>query len=257
MLASWEIDFIKMDAVSPGSGDNSIDDRPIIQAWNQALDATGRDMWLTVSWHLNITYADFWKNYTNGWRVEDDVECYCDTLVSWNSVSKRFADVQPWIKYAGLGGWNDLDSIDVANGALDGITNDEKQSYVTLWAVSAAPFYTGNDLTQLDSYGKGLLTNDEVIAVNQKGRPASPTAKTATSQQQVWWIDNGDGSRTAAVFNLGSSTSNITVSFMDINLSTTVSIRDLWAHQDLGNFTNSWSANVVSHGSRLLTLSPV
>ena len=75
-----------------------------------------------------------------------------------------------WIDDAGPGGWNNLDSLDVGNGAMDGLTNAERQSYMTLWAIEAAPLYTGDDLTKLDPYGLSLLTNDEVIAVDQAGR---------------------------------------------------------------------------------------
>ena len=107
-------------------------------------------------------------------------------MVRWPAVKLRFADVQPWIAHAGAGHWNDLDSVNVGNsGAIDALSACEKRSYATLWAISAAPFYTGSDLTKLDALGTQLLTNPEVLAVNQRGRPARPTNATKTSEQQV------------------------------------------------------------------------
>jgi hypothetical protein len=64
-----------------------------------------------------------------------------------------------WTSWTGPGGWNDLDSLDVGNGVIEGINPDERRAYMTLWAISAAPLYTGDDLTQLDAYGLKLLTN--------------------------------------------------------------------------------------------------
>jgi hypothetical protein len=83
-----------------------------------------------------------------------------------------------WISYAGPGGCNDLDSIDVGNGAMDGLTPDERRSYLTLWAISAAPLYTGDDITRLDRYGLSLLTNREV----SRHRPAGPAGPVAQYQ---------------------------------------------------------------------------
>ena len=87
---------------------------------------------------------------------------------------------------------------------MDGLTDAERQSYMTLWAIEAAPLYSGDDLTKLDSYGLSLLTNYEVIAVDQAGNPAKPVSQ--RTDQQVWYARNSDGSYTVALFNLGAST---------------------------------------------------
>ena len=95
--------------------------------------------------------------------------------MTWNnSVKGRWNDVVQWIDDAGPGYWNNLDALNVGVGAMDGITDAERQSYATLWAIESAPLYSGDDLTKLDAYGLSLLTNDEVIAVNQAGNPAKP-----------------------------------------------------------------------------------
>ncbi|GAB3932749.1 hypothetical protein GCM10027614_02500 [Micromonospora vulcania] len=196
LFADWGYDFLKLDGVGPGSfksGDN-YDNVADVAAWQKAIAATGRPIHLELSWSLDINHAADWKRYSNGWRIDTDVECYCNTLVSWeNSVDDRFDDAPAWSRKAGPGGWNDLDSLNVGNGEMDGLTKAERQSYATLWAISKSPLYTGDDVTRLDEYGLSLLTNREVIAIDQNGgAPARPV--TPVGDQQVW----GRRTRTAA-----------------------------------------------------------
>ncbi|GLV55641.1 hypothetical protein KDH_24850 [Dictyobacter sp. S3.2.2.5] len=257
-FASWGVDYLKLDGVTPGSGRSvsASDNRPDVQAWSQALQQSGRSIWLELSWSLDHNYLSTWQQYANGWRIDTDVECYCGTLVTWdNSIKARFNDVVPWINSAGPGSWNDLDSLDVGSGTLDGISQDERQTYMTLWAIESAPLFTGDDLTQLDSYGTSLLTNDEVIAVDQSGHAAHPVSQ--SSNQQVWFSNNTDGSYTVALFNLNGSAANVTANWSDLGFSGSASVRDLWSHSDLGNFNNNFSASLNGHGSRLLKVTPV
>jgi hypothetical protein len=246
-LASWDIDFLKIDGV----GDWDI---PDIRAWSTALKQSGRSIYFHLSNNLDVNYASIWQKNANGWRIDGDVECYCSTLVTWNSFSSRFNDVPAWINAAGPGGWNDLDSLDVGNGSKDGLSNDERQTYMTLWAISAAPLYTGDDLTTLDSYGISLLTNDEVIAVDHAGHPAHPISQ--ASNQQVWFSNNGNGSYTVALFNLDSAASTVTANWRDLGFSGAATVRDQWSHTDLGTVTNSFSATLNGHASRLLKVVP-
>jgi hypothetical protein len=251
-LAAWGIDFLKFDSVTPGSGhnDTSIDARDDVKAWSKAL--APHHIWLELSWALDHNYADTWKQYANGWRVDWDVECYCahKALTTWNNIARLFPDANLWWRDAGPGGWNDFDSLDIGNGAMDGLTPDERQTAMTLWAISSAQLYTGNDLTNLDSYGLQLLTNDEVIAVDQAGHPAHPVSM--DTEQQVWYANNGDGSYTVGLFNLGSAPATVTVNWSDIGLSGPASVRDLWSHTDLGTFDTGYSSvNLASHASRL------
>lgn len=257
-LAEWGVDFLKLDAVSPGSDSTSYDNRPDVEAWAKALVNSGRDIWFTISWHIDVSYASFWQQYANAWRVEDDVECYCNTLVSWYSVVKRFADVQAWLPYAGAGSWNDLDSIDAGNGTISGLNDDERRSYVTFWAISAAPFYTGNDLTQLDTYGLSLLTNSDVIAVNQLGIPAVPTKSTASGDLQVWYLAHPNGGAVVGLFNLGSSPSQISFSWADVGVppSSQYTATDIWNATTLGQFSGQYTSPLLnSHASQLILLS--
>lgn len=256
-FAGWQVDYLKMDGVGPGSnqGDANHDNTNDIKAWSAALQRTGRPIQYVLSWSLSHNQAATWMRYSNGWRIDTDVECYCGTLVTWNnSVKERWNDVVQWIPDAGPGHWNNLDALDVGNGTMDGINDTERQSYMTLWAIEAAPLFSGDDLTTLDSYGLSLLTNDEVIAVDQAGVPARPVSQ--ATDQQVWYAHNPDGSVTVALFNLGADTATVTANWSDIGVGGPARVRDLWQHQDLGRANGQFGATLPSHGSRLLRITP-
>jgi hypothetical protein len=256
-FASWGVDFLKLDGVGPGSnqGGTDYDNTPDVAAWSNALKATGRPIQFTLSWSLAHADDSVWQEYANGWRIDTDVECYCGTLVTWNnSVKQRWTDVVQWIPDAGPGHWNNLDSLDVGDGTMDGITEAERQSYTTFWAIEAAPLLSGDDLTQLDAYGLSLLTNREVIAVDQAGAPARPVSQ--NTDQQVWYARNTDGSYTVALFNLGSSTATVTANWSDIGLSGPAQVRNLWTHTNTGTAAGAVSASLPEHGSELLRITP-
>lgn len=255
-LHGWGADFLKLDGVAPGSAVAGYDTRADVQAYASALKPY--NIWLELSSSVDISNISTWQQYANGWRIEGDVECYsaCTTpaLTIWSKITNRFKDAPKWAQYAGPGGWNDLDSLDVGNGSMDGITNTERQTTTTLWAISVAPLYTGDDITKLDSYGVSLLTNDEVIAVDQAGKPATPVSQ--SSNQQVWKVKNTDGSYTVALFNLGSSSATVTANWSDLGFSGSATVRDLWSHTNLGSFSDHFSATLSSHASRLLKVTP-
>ncbi|MEV5388468.1 carbohydrate-binding protein [Streptomyces sp. NPDC052721] len=258
LLASWGYDFLKLDGVGPGSfksGEN-YDNVADVAAWQKAIAATGRPIHLELSWSLDIGHAADWKKYSAGWRVDTDVECYCNTLVSWeNSVDDRFTDTPGWTKHAGPGGWNDLDSLDVGNGAMDGLTKAERQTYATLWAIAKSPLYTGDDLTKLDDYGVKLLTNREVIAVDQGDSPSARPV-TPSDPQQVWAAKNPNGTYTVALFNLADAPAAVTADFSSLGFTGKASVRDLWNHENLGSYKNRITEALPAHGSRLFTVTP-
>ncbi|WP_229696533.1 X2-like carbohydrate binding domain-containing protein [Paenibacillus albidus] len=252
LLGEWGIDFVKFDSVTPGSGINDLsrDSRADVEAWSKAL--ARHDIWFELSWALDHNYVDFWKKHANGWRIHWDVESYNSNvgLTEWTNIARLFPAAAIWWRDAGPGGWNDFDSLNVGNGSMDGLTKDERQTAMTFWAISAAPLYAGNDLTRLDSYGLELLTNDEVIAVNQAGRPAHPVS--IDTQQQVWYANNGDGTFNVALFNLGSRSAEVEVKWSDIGLEGPASVRDLWSHTELGTFEEGISGGVLEpHASRM------
>lgn len=257
-FADWGYDFLKLDGVGPGSfksGDN-YDNVPDVAAWQKAIATAGRPIHLELSWSLDIGHAADWKKYSNGWRIDTDVECYCNTLVTWeNSVNDRWDDAPAWSRKAGPGGWNDLDAIDVGNGEMDGLTKAERQSYMTLWAINKSPLFTGDDLTKLDSYGVSLLTNKEVIAVDQNDSPVARPV-TPVGNQQVWGTKNADGSYTVALFNLADSPASVTAQWASLGFTGNASVRDLWNKANLGTYKNKITEALPAHGSRLFTVKP-
>ncbi|MEU0179265.1 carbohydrate-binding protein [Streptomyces massasporeus] len=258
MFADWGYDFLKLDGVGPGSGKSGdqYDNVADVAAWQKAIAATGRPVHLELSWSLDIGRAADWRKHSQGWRIDTDVECYCNTLVSWeNSVDDRWDDTPGWTRHAGPGGWNDLDSLDVGNGEMDGLTQAERQSYATLWAIAKSPLYTGDDLTRLDSYGLSLLTNREVIAVNQGATPPARPV-TPSDPQQVWAAKNPDGGYTVALFNLADRPAAVTAHWASLGFTGKAAVRDLWNHRNLGTHKSRITESLPAHGSRLFTVTP-
>ena len=254
LFASWGIDFIKLDGVTPGSySDNtSIDNRPDVAAWSKAIALSGRPIWLTVSWAIDSDYLSTWQQYSNARRIEDDVECEgnCATLTDWNRIYQRFRDLPAWQDATSVSlGWNDLDSLDIGDGALDGLTNDEKQTAFSLWAVANAPMYLGGDLTKLDSFAKGLLSNDEVVAINQSGHPAK---QVLGGNQPVWVTSLGNNTYYVAIFNLDDVSTIARVPWNLLGINGAISIRDLWSHTYQLPSIGTYSTFLKGHGVRLL-----
>ena len=256
LFARWGVDFIKMDFVGPGGGYKGFrrtNNRPDIKHWAEALKNTGRPIWLELSNGLSLKYAKFWRKYANGWRIDNDIEAYhTPYLTSWARANTRFSRVPKWVRYGGPGGWNDLDSLDIGNGRRDGLTYRERQSVMTLWCISCAPLYIGDDLTDLTARGFSILTNRAAIAIDQAGRVAIPLPTTIA--QQVWRIKNPDGSFTVALFNLKSKRSKVVVRWRQLGFHGPATVRDLWKHKDLGIFRHGFGKALDVHACRLLRI---
>jgi len=157
--------------------------------------------------------------------------------------------------YAGPGHWNDPDMLEVGNGRM---TDTEYRSHFSLWALLAAPLIAGNDLRNMRPEIHDILTNKEVIAVNQDalGREGERVAK--NGDLEVWGKQLKDGSRAVILLNRGSGEQQITVNWEDIGYPNTVNaaVRDLWQHKDLGKFTGKFPAAVASHGVVMVTVKP-
>jgi alpha-galactosidase len=259
LFASWGVDYLKMDFVGPGGGNVPADNRADIAHWHAALAKTGRPIHLELSNSLSFDAVDTWQNYSNGWRIDGDVECYSKcpgVLTNWDQrVVKRFSDVPKWVPYAGPGHWNDLDSVEVGNGATDGLTPDERQSVMTLWSIEAAPLLLGTDLRHLDPADLPLITNRQVIAVDQAGVAAHPLSQ--ATPQQVWVSKQRDGSYVVALFNLASAPATVATTWDQVGLPGPVrTVRDLWQHCAVAHTSDGISATVPAHGSRLLRVVP-
>jgi len=257
LFASWGVDFIKLDAVTPGSyNDNlAIDNRADVAAWSKAIANSGRPIWLTISWEIDQDYLDTWQQFSNARRIDDDVECEgrCATLTDWPRIYKRFRDLPGWENAAGPTlGWNDMDSLDIGEGKLDGLSHAEKRSAITLWAMANAPIFLGGDLTKIDDFGKQLATADEVLAVDQSGKPAK---QVLGGDLPVWVTDLGDGNYYVALFNMNATPTAVSLPWREIGLDGVQQVRDLWARTDLGPSLGAFSTVLDGHGVRLLKIS--
>lgn len=255
LFASWGVDLIKLDGVTPGSYSYnlSIDNRADVQAWSKAIAQSGRPIWLTVSWALDKDYLGTWQQFSNARRIEGDVDCegHCATSTNWAMTSYRFYDLVGWQEASGVTqSWNDLDSLEVGD-AISGLNNEERQSATTLWAMANAPMYLGGDLTNLDNFGKQLLSNDEVLAVDQSGHPARQVLGGDTP---VWASALDDGTYYVALFNLNAFPAPVDFPWSILGIANATQVRDLWNHLDLGNFSHDFTGVIPGHCVRLLKL---
>ncbi|MEU5061739.1 MULTISPECIES: glycoside hydrolase family 27 protein [unclassified Streptomyces] len=250
--ASWNVDFIKIDGVTK----DNVED---IKAWSTAIDHSGRKMWLSASaWPVDLEAADGLKNSANGVRVNTDIECYCETTSTWtSSVDDRWTDLPKWLpKLSAPGYLADLDSMPINNntgsGLQDGINDTERQTVMTFWSMASSPLYVGGDIYFLDDTAKAILTNPEVIAVDQA---AVLPKQVQGGDTQVWTKRVGKDTY-LAVYNMGSSATDISVGFKSLGLHGKQQLRDVVARENLGAAKNGWTArSVPAHGSRLIKLS--
>jgi alpha-galactosidase len=198
----------------------------------------------------------------NLWRTTDDIQDRWAGKKEWspgNCCSNGMLDIvdeQVGLEsYAGPGHWNDPDMLEVGNG---GMTTTEYRAHFSLWAMLAAPLIAGNDLRSMTPETHDILTNKEVIAVDQDplGREGRRVWK--DSDLEVWSKEMQDGSRAVALLNRGSSEQTIAVTWEQIGYPGHLSaaVRDLWAHKDLGKFIGKFSAPVGSHAVMMVTLRP-
>jgi alpha galactosidase A-like protein/alpha galactosidase C-like protein/alpha-galactosidase-like protein len=247
-FARWHVDYVKIDGV--GSFDI-----PDVEAWSNALRQTGRRIHLELSNTLNINDAHVWRKYSNGWRTTGDIECYCSgssyPLTDWSNVESRFDAVAAWAPYGGPGAFNDYDSIEVGNGANDGLTPDERQTQMSLWALGASPFILGTDLTHLDPYDRSLLLNRAVISVDQDAIDAHRIVNTGTTQ--VFTKKEPSGDVVVGLFNIGSGPQVISTSVHRLGLAggQEYLVHDLW-NGTLRETAGRISEEVPSHGVALL-----
>jgi len=251
MLAAWGVDYIKIDGMK---NSNAAD----VEAWSNAIRQSGRPMILDVTQgRLTIAIAPTLMKYANQWEFAPDVECYrCEKggssypLTSWADVAKRFNYVAQWQPYAGPGAFNDYDSIEVGNGSNDGLTPVERQTQISLWALGAAPFILGVDLTHLDPTDlQKYLENSAVLAVDQDSIAAKRVLN--TGNQQVFAKREPNGDTIVGLFNTGRTPEEVSVlacaAGVPENESGYYSLHDLWTGETRKT-SSTISAVVPSHG---------
>ena len=157
--------------------------------------------------------------------------------------------------YAGPGHWNDPDMLEVGN---EGLTLTESQAHFSLWCLLAAPLMAGNDLRTMSADIKNILTNPEVIAVNQDSLGRQGRKVRDEGDLEVWSKEMKDGSRAVVLFNRSKSDSPVSVTWTEIGYPAHLKakVRDLWQKKDLGKFTGSYNAQVPSHGVVMVRITP-
>lgn len=263
LFANWGYDFLKYDLCSYRKLMKNPDDPEELQQpyrrMGSELQKQNRDFVYNLCEYGN---GDVWKWGRevggNFWRTTGDVG-YLETPHSslWENVAAYGfgqADIEKW---AGPGGWNDPDNLLIGQIQWGGhltaapLTHNEQYSYMTLWSLMDAPLIFGGDMMKLDPFTLSLLTNPEVIAVNQDalGRQAAPVAK--HGDIEVWAKDMEDGSKAIGLFNRGDHEVEVTTRWTDLGLHGRHSVRDLWRQKDLGKFDQQLSASVGPHGAEM------
>jgi alpha-galactosidase len=257
--AAWGVDYLKYDWCHTTTQDAKASYANI----RNALDAAGRPIVLSIcEWGSHQPWL--WGKDVGGnlWRTTGDIqdrwsgkkEWKPGDCCSWGLVD--IVDAEDAIySYAGPGHWNDPDMLEIGNG---GMTTTEYRSHFSLWALLAAPLIAGNDLRDMGPEIRDILTNKEVIAVNQDplGRQGHRVWK--NGDLEVWSKPLGGGARAVILFNRGGSEQRITANWTDLYYpeSLSASVRDLWQKKDLGKFSGEVSAAVPSHAVVMLTLRP-
>ncbi len=274
-FAKWKVDFVKLDFVGPGGGNLPADNREEVRAWHEAIEHSGRHIWLELSNYMSVDQAGLWRATANGWRIENDVECYAcgrstdpavkGNLTEWSRVATRFDDLREWYSYAKPGGWNDLDSLELGNGDKDGVTPVERQTMFILWSISCAPLFLGTDLTHMDADDLKLMTNRDIIAIDQRGIAATPLDIQSLRKRvlQAWITLYPDGSAVLALFNVGPDAGHIKFDWREVDALRNTHfavhpprLRDLISGDETGPSTEGIDVSLDSHASRVFRLMP-
>ena len=277
LFASWEIDFVKVDDLSAPS--YHADE---VEAIRNAIDKTGRPIILSTSpgaTPLNI--GQHVESHANMWRISND---FWD---NWPALYAQFARLDNWTPYRGPGHFPDADMLPFGNirtwqenNSWTRFTQDEQITVMSLWSIARSPLIIGAHMPNNDEFTLSLLTNDEVIAVNQN---STNNKQVSNENNQIIWIADIPNSedKYIAMFNAlpapaprgrgrrggmqpaanptdpsETQPAEISISLADLGLSGEYKIRDLWAHKDLGTTSENISATVNSHGAVLYKISP-
>jgi alpha-galactosidase len=247
-FTAWGFDYLKYDW-------NPIQ-LPEVKAMYEALRNSGRDVVLSLSNSAPFDGAADWAQWSNCWRTGGDIRD------NWKSLKSRLFTQDKWAPYAGPGHWNDPDMMIVGwvgwgKGARPTmLTPDEQYTHVSAWCLLSVPLLLGCDLTRLDPFTLSLLTNDEVLALDQDALGKQATVVSLQGEAGVMAKDLEDGSKAVGLFYPGDSTATqaVTVRWSDLGITGPWVVRDLWRQKDLGVFENAFTADVRRHGVVLIRL---
>ncbi len=219
-----------------------------------ALDRCDRDIVFSICWSEREVHI--WGPAVGGnlWRTTGDI---VDTWESLESIGFRHTGYDA---YAGPGHWNDPDMLIVGklgwgpNVHPTRLTAHEQVTHITLWSLLAAPLLIGCDMSQLDDFTLALLTNPEVIDVDQDPLGKAADRKSVDGQTEVWARPLFDGAIAVGLFNRGGDAADVTVRWADLGVEGARRVRDLWRRRDLGVFSDSFTTAVPKHGAAMLRI---
>lgn len=276
--AAWGIDYLKYDWNPKNSAppESAEDFHQKVTTMGKALRNSGRDILYSYSNSMPFEWVKAQAQWFNCWRTTGDVQ---DT---WWSITGIGFSQNRWAPFSGPGHWNDPDMlvvgyVDVGKGKNlhpSRLTADEQYTHITLWSLLAAPLLIGCDMARLDEFTLNLLSNDEVLAVNQDAlgkqavlvsesgpevtlvnkRTGRPDQTRTLKPFQVWARPLADGSQAVSLFNLGDTPATVTVKWSDLKITGKKTVRDLWRQKDLGKFKGELSLTVAPHGAEMVKI---
>jgi len=246
LVASWGVDYVKVDDISRPYHEHQRE----IEGVRLGIDHSGRPIVLSLSpGETALDAADHVMWHANLWRISDD---FWD---NWKSLDEQFARLEHWNPYRRRGAWPDADMLPLGMVELGRhpthFTPDEQRTVMTLWSIARSPLMFGGDLLKLDAFTLSLITNDEVLAVNQASVANRPVFDRAG---RIVWTADVPNSRAkyVAAFNATEAAGPVVVPLADLGMSGPVSIRDLWTHQAGGAAGRDLAPLVPAHGAVLL-----
>jgi alpha-galactosidase len=235
--AAWGVDYLKYDWCHS----ESLEARAAYETMSDALHATGRPIVYSIcEWGTHQPWQ--WAASIGGnlWRTTMDIH------KAWASVLGILDQQVDLIGFAGPGHWNDPDMLEVGNA---GMTDDEYRAHFSLWAILAAPLMAGNDLTTMSPAVRAILTNREVIAVDQDVLGIEGRRAVKLGDTEIWVRSLADGSQAVVLLNRSAERRSIRLDWSALHLPSyvTMSVRDLWLRQDRPKATASLAAEVAPH----------
>jgi alpha-galactosidase len=256
LYAAWGVDFIKADDMG-----SHLYQPAEIKALSSAIRKTGRPIVLSISpGPAPVSEAAFFEKYAQMWRISDD---FWD---EWKLLRKQFDLARDWAPYVGKNGtWPDADMLPLGRlritdkegkGSHTRLTADEQRTLMTLWCIFRSPLIFGGDLPSNDPATTELITNEEVLRVNQSS--AGNREVLAEGNIRAWLADVPVGrDRYLAVFNLGEAAEKIDLGWSRVGMAEqNIEVRDLWLRETLGRKA-SLQVTLQPHASALYQLSPV
>lgn len=276
--ANWGFDYIKYDWCSygntpdgrAGAGGNAreVAMRPY-KLLGELLAKADRDLVFSLCQYGNQNVWEWGAEVGgNSWRTTGDITDTWQSLTSiWDSQTERNGQPTNMADDAGPGHWNDADMmivgmVSVASGRQfhpTNLTPNEQYTHVTAWIMMACPMLIGCDMTKFDDFTLGLLTNDEVLAVNQDPLGKAGRRKIDKLKGggfEVWTKELDDGSKAVSIFNRSELEGSYTLKLADVGINGQQSVRDLWRQKDLGKVSDEFETTVPRHGVVLVRLTP-